>query len=272
MKNQILLGAVVFSVTAVSALGQNPNPNQPSQAQPPGAQSGQAPPPTAGARVSQGLSNLVTDHRFEDLPPAVQKTVREQAAGQKIGDIDRETRTGRIVWEIEIEKQGRNTEIHVAEDGSLVDTGLLGRTEPAPSTAPAASGTAVGNPASGQTGRVFAGTSWEDLPPAVQQKAAQFGGKANVQDIDRESENGRAVYEIEFKREGRNLEIEFFEDGTILKSNDPAGIQGIATPPPGAARNPSVQAQPPSTQPRPQTVPPSTSQQPQSTPGTQPRP
>src|SRR5687767_711594 len=262
MKNQILLGAVVLSV--VSALGQNPNPNQPSQAQPPGPQSGQTPPPTAGARVSQGLSNLVTEHRLEDLPPAVQKTVRQQAGANKIADIDRETRTGRIVWEVEIEQQGRNTEIHVAEDGSLVDTGLLGRTEPAPSTAPGASGTAVGNPASGQTGRVFAGTRWEDLPPAVQQKAAQFGGKANVQDIDRESENGRAVYEIEFKREGRNLEIEFFEDGTILKSNDPAGAQGIATPPPGAARNPSV----PSTQP----VPPATSQQPQQTPGTQPLP
>ena len=262
MKNQIILGAVVLTVSVVSALGQNPN-----QPQPTGAQTGQTPPPTAGARVSQGLSNVVTDHRFEDLPPAVQKTVREQAGTSKIADIDRETRTGRIVWEVEIEQQGRNTEIHVAEDGSLVDTGLLGRTEPAPSTAPGASGTAVGNPASGQTGRVFAGTRWEDLPPAVQQKAAQFGGKANVQDIDRESENGRAVYEIEFKREGRNLEIEFFEDGTILKSNDPAGAQGIATPPPGAARNPSVQTQP-STQP----VPPATSQQPQTTPGTQPRP
>src|SRR5687768_18568504 len=128
MKNHIILGAVVLSVSAVSALGQNPNPNQPSQAQPP-AQSGQTPPPTAGARVSQGLSNLVADHRLEDLPPAVQKTVREQSGGQKIADIDRETRTGRTVWEVEFEKDGKNTEIHIGEDGALIpESGVVGRT------------------------------------------------------------------------------------------------------------------------------------------------
>lgn len=261
MKNYICLGAIIVSVS-VSVYGQNQNANPRPQ---PGAQ------PTAGERLSQGLNNLINDHRLEDLPPAVQKTIREKSAGQKIADIDRETRAGRTVWEIEFEKDGRNTEIHVAEDGTLIpETGVLGRNDP---SATARTGerqdTAVGNPARTQTGRsaLTRGTRWEDLPPAIQQKAAQFGGKEKVADIDRETEDGRVVYEIEFKREGRNLEIEFGEDGSIVKSSDPAAAaaQGASTTP-GAARTPSAQPQT-----RTQPAPPSTSQQPR-TPGTQPRP
>ena len=270
MKNHLYLAAAIISV---SAFAQNPPNQTPSpQTQPPPARSTQpGAPATVGDRLSKGLSNLVADHRLEDLPPAVQKTIREQSGGQKIADIDRETRTGRTVWEVEFEKDGRNTEIHVGEDGTLIpDTSLLGRNDPA-AARPADRTTAAGNPASTQTGRsaLAMGPRWEDLPPAIQQKAAQFGGKEKIADIDRETEDGKVVYEIEFKREGRNLEIEFGEDGSIVKSSDPAATQGISTQP-GAARNPSVQPGQP--QSRPQAVPPSTSRQPQQTPGTQPRP
>ena len=269
MKNHLYLAAAIVSV---SAFAQNPPATQPrsSQAQPPAAQSGQpAAPAGVGERLSQGLSNLMADHRLEDLPPAVQKTIREQSGGQKIADIDRETRTGRTVWEVEFEKDGRNTEIHVGEDGTLIpEAGLLGRTDSTVATRPGERTTAAGTPAGTQTGRsgLAMGTRWEDLPPAVQQKATQFGGKEKVADIDRETEDGRVVYEIEFKREGRNLEIEFGEDGSIVKSNDPAAAaaQGASTAP--GARTPSSQTTP-------QSVPPSSGQQPQQTPpGTQPRP
>jgi hypothetical protein len=68
--------------------------------------------------------------------------------------------------------------------------------------------------------------TWESLPSRVQQRATQFGGKANVRDIDRETEDGLVHYEIEFKREGWNLEIDFAEDGSIIESND----LGVAVP------------------------------------------
>ena len=105
----------------------------------------------------------------------MQKTIREQSGGAKIADIDRETRTGRVLWEVEFEKDGKNTEIHVGEDGTLVqDAGIIART-----TRPGEPSTAVGTPAAGQTGRsaLNMGTKWEDLPPAIQQRAMQYGGK-----------------------------------------------------------------------------------------------
>lgn len=214
MKKSIYLAA---AVVCLPAFAQNQNQTQPASPQtpPPGT------PASATDRLSQGLRNLVADHRLEDLPPAVQKTVREHSAGNKIADIDRETRTGRTVWEVEFEKDGKNTEIHVGEDGTLIpETGAFGRT----ATRPGEPATGVGTPAAGQSGRsaIAIGTKWEDLPPAIQQKAMQFGGKEKVADIDRETEDGRVEYEIEFSREGRNLEIEFAEDGTITESSDPS--------------------------------------------------
>jgi len=73
--------------------------------------------------------------------------------------------------------------------------------------------------------------TWESLPTRVQQRATQFGGKANVRDIDRETEDGLVHYEIEFRREGWNLEIDFAEDGSIIESND----LGVAVPEKGSA-------------------------------------
>ena len=222
-------------------------------------------PKTTTERAIEGVANILGDWRFEELPPAVQKTVREQAGAQKIADIDRETRTGRIVWEVEFEKAGKNTEIHVADDGTLLPEGegLAGTTSR--TTQPGERPTATGTPAGTQTGRsgvaLAMGTQWEDLPQAVQQKAMQFGGKEKVTDIDREDLRGKVAYEVEFRREGRNLEIYFGEDGTILASNDPsvAPAQGSA---PGSSvgtdttRTPSSSpSTSPSTQPaRPQTT------------------
>ena len=229
-----------------SSFAQDQNPNQPGRqpAQNPPARTVQpttppSAPTTTRERAAEGLSNLMTDWRIEDLPPAVQKAVRDQSGGQKIADIDRETRTGRTVWEVEFEKDGRNTEIHLAEDGTLLpesDRPLFGRTQDQTGTPtpPGERTTATGTPAGTQTGRsgvaLAVGTRWEDLPKAVQEKSMQYGGKDKVADIDREDFRGKVAYEIEFRRQGRNLEIHFGEDGTILESNDPgvAQAQGSA--------------------------------------------
>jgi len=268
----------------VFAQNQNQPPQSAQPTPPPGAQRTQpTPPSTAPAstteKISQGVGNLFNDYRLEDLPPAVQKTVREQAGAQKIADIDRETRTGKTVWEVEIEQDGKNREFHVGEDGMLVPDASLTARAANETAARTREVTGTGAAAGSQSGRsVFSmGPKWEDLPPAIQQRAAQFGGKEKVADIDRETEDGRVEYEIEFRREGRNLEVEFAEDGTITESNDPAAAPVGAASATGAAR-PTVTTQPgqSSTQPQtPQRSQPATPGQPaqpgQSTQPTQPR-
>jgi uncharacterized membrane protein YkoI len=176
-------------------------------------------PRTLSEKTVQGVKNTFTQYRVEDLPAAVQKTVREQAGGQPIADVDRQDRTGQTVWEVEFEREGRNPRIHVANDGTLLPEKVDQFTpQSKPGAAPAA-----GRPAGTEVGpkeRTNRGSHWGDLPQAVQQKAAQFGGESQVKDVDIKNRNGRNVYEVEFERSGRNLEVRFGEDGTILKSND----------------------------------------------------
>lgn len=294
MKNYICI-AVFTVLSAAFAQNQNRVPNQPQpEVTPPSTATPTATPAapatsvtpgtpaihatpgvpkTARERALEGVNNALTEWRLEDLPPAVQKTVTEQSAGQPIADIDRETRTGRVIWEVEFEKAGRNSEIHVADDGTLIPErgASIARTTDTAGRpiVPGSQPTASGNPAGTQTGRstgAMLGTQWEDLPPAVQQKAMQFGGQEKVADIDRENMRGRAAYEIEFRREGRNLEIYFGEDGTILESNDPAAVRAQTAQ--SAAQAPHT-AQPAQTPEAAQT--PQSPQSPQGAQGTGPR-
>src|ERR1051325_1137511 len=128
-KITVLSGLVALTVAAQDKNAATPQApaRQTLPEQPAGTAPGTA--RTAGERTAQGLKNAFTQYRMEDLPAAVQKTVREQAGGQPIADIDREDRNGQTIWEVEFEREGRNPTIHVGNDGTLMpekQTGALG--------------------------------------------------------------------------------------------------------------------------------------------------
>lgn len=59
--------------------------------------------------------------KFSEAPEAVQKTLTEQAAGQTIKTLDKETKKdGKIVYEADVKIDGTNYEILVAPDGKLI--------------------------------------------------------------------------------------------------------------------------------------------------------
>jgi uncharacterized membrane protein YkoI len=58
--------------------------------------------------------------QLEDTPTAVQETIRREAGDRRIADIDKERRTGRIMYEVEIEGENGQFQLHIAEDGSIV--------------------------------------------------------------------------------------------------------------------------------------------------------
>ena len=57
---------------------------------------------------------------LDQLPPAVRKTVEAQAAGNKIEEIEREISAGKTTYEAEVTVNGKEHEIIVAEDGTLI--------------------------------------------------------------------------------------------------------------------------------------------------------
>lgn len=58
------------------------------------------------------------------------------------------------------------------------------------------------------------------VPNAVQKAIKQQSNWESVQDIERETKDGKVVYEAEFKRDGLNRRVKFAEDGSILPSRD----------------------------------------------------
>src|SRR2546422_10161946 len=63
-----------------------------------------------------------TSQKFNELPPAVQKTVRAQAPNAEIADISKKTENGMDVYELQFHEPSANPKIVVAADGNMLKT------------------------------------------------------------------------------------------------------------------------------------------------------
>jgi hypothetical protein len=57
---------------------------------------------------------------IQDLPQAVQDTLKTRAPHSEIDDINKTTRNGQVVYEIEFQEPGSNPELFVTEDGRVL--------------------------------------------------------------------------------------------------------------------------------------------------------
>jgi len=162
---------------------------------------------------TRSTSTRVATMRVEDVPPAVRKTIEQHAAGRKVADIDRETWNSRPVFEVEYDQTGRNEQIYVAEDGTIVKQEGKVRT---PETGEAIKGPMIG-------------TRFSDTPAAVQATIKREAHGAEIADIDKEKRDGHVLYEVEFKDPGRNREIHVAEDGSIVPDNH-RDFRGVGAP------------------------------------------
>jgi len=73
-----------------------------------------------GDSVDATTGSSKSNMKFTQLPPAVQKTIRDRSATGKIADIDKHERKGRIVYDVSFEDKGVNPKMTIAEDGTVV--------------------------------------------------------------------------------------------------------------------------------------------------------
>src|SRR5207247_6299387 len=106
------------------------------------------------AGCKQSVQNA--SEKFNQLPPAVQKTVRANAPNAEIARVDTKTIEGQTVYEIEFANAGKNPKIMVAPDGKIVSSDMT---------------TAKGAPGTLErifSGRGAVGTQLSALPKSVQ--------------------------------------------------------------------------------------------------------
>lgn len=138
-----------------------------------------------------------------DLPEPVRRTIHEESRGRTIADIDLETWDGQQVYgqqvyEVEFEQPGRNAQIHVLQNGSLVRDERVG---------------------TGVAG-LFPGTQLEDLPLAAQKTIKDQAGSGKIKDIDKETRDGQTVYEVQLDKAGQDINLYVDAAGKVVNASD----------------------------------------------------
>lgn len=108
----------------------------------------------------------------------------------------RGTGAGSTNWsyELEFKEAGRNSRIHVAEDGTLVRDERPRRSLKS----------------------LFLGLQVEDTPAAVQQTIRRLAGDREIIDIDRKGTKAEPVYRVEIKGPQGTQEVHVDHDGKIV--------------------------------------------------------
>jgi hypothetical protein len=61
---------------------------------------------------------------LDQVPAAAQATLKEEAKGAAITEVDKESEDGQTIYEVDVPIKGKNYEIKVAEDGTLISKKL----------------------------------------------------------------------------------------------------------------------------------------------------
>lgn len=156
----------------------------------------------AGLLVGCNKSVESASQKFNELPPAVQKTVRAQAPQGEIADVSHKTDNGMELYEIQFREPGRNPKIIVAADGKLINTDMA---------------RPVGGIERALTPTGATGTKFSALPEKVQKTIQTTAPGAPIADVSRHEKDGRVIYEVQFQEKGKNPSIRVAEDGTLVQ-------------------------------------------------------
>lgn len=58
---------------------------------------------------------------MDELPAAVRATVEKEISGARMTELVQETEEGKMFYEVEFEKDGKEHEVKIAEDGSILE-------------------------------------------------------------------------------------------------------------------------------------------------------
>ncbi|MBN2376289.1 MAG: PepSY-like domain-containing protein [Sedimentisphaerales bacterium] len=142
---------------------------------------------------------------LDEVPAVVKATILKEANGAEIKEIEKEVEDGKVVYEAEFEVDGQEVEVEVAEDGTLLSREIDDEDE-------------VGDvdDDEDEDNEDEVEVSLDEVPAAVKATILKEANGAEVEEVEKEVEDGKVVYEAEFMVDGQEVEIEVAEDGTLL--------------------------------------------------------
>jgi len=138
---------------------------------------------------------------LDQVPAAVKATILKESAGGKITEIERETKNGKTIYEAEFLLDGKEVEIQVAPDGTL-----LGRE--------------MGDEDDDEDDLTI-----DQVPEPARAALLKLAGSAKITKAGREKEDGVLVYEAQWTIDGIQHEAAVMPDGTLLETEESVPVE-----------------------------------------------
>ncbi|UCD30125.1 MAG: PepSY-like domain-containing protein, partial [Planctomycetota bacterium] len=129
---------------------------------------------------------------IDQVPAAVKATILAEAQGADIQEIERETKNGKTVYEAEWNLDGKEIEIKVAEDGTLLKREMGDDEEEE-------------------------NISLDQLPAEVREALLKLAGNAQITEVEREQKHGIVLYQAEWGANGHESEATVTADGVLVE-------------------------------------------------------
>jgi uncharacterized membrane protein YkoI len=143
--------------------------------------------------------------KLSELPQAVQKEVKQLAGKNTVGDISKDTESGKPIYHVAFNDEGIHTDLVLDQNGKVLlrsdETALF--TEPLKGTQ---------------------SLSFKTAPQAVQNAIREHAGTtANVTDIDKGTWQGQTAYKVLIQKNGSTRPLLISESGQVLQANNSSG-------------------------------------------------
>lgn len=179
--------------------------------------------------VAAGICGLAAAGAFakqltlDEVPPEVRKTIDQYAAGAKINEVELEKEDGKLVYDVEIVRDGKEVDFMVSPEGKYLgeeaedgDQGEHGEHK-AMSKHDDDDDEHEGDYEDDDEGEEEVVTM-EQLPAAVRVVADTLAAEGKITEITREREDDATVYEIEYVEGGEKASVEVAETGEIMEA------------------------------------------------------
>jgi uncharacterized membrane protein YkoI len=156
-----------------------------------------------GAVATRQALNGETEVSIDQVPAAVKATFDAEAKGGTIGEIEMETEDGKTVYEADVIINGREVEIQVAPDGTLLGK----KTE---------DDEGDDDDEGDNEDEDEEEVSLDDVPTAVKATILKEAAGAEIEEVVKETEDDQVIYEAEVIINGQETDIQVAADGTLL--------------------------------------------------------
>lgn len=107
-----------------------------------------------------------------------------EAGEAKVSEVEKEMHGGKTIYSAEFDRDGKEHEVYVAEDGKLLSREVE--------------------------------VSMDDLPAAVKETIQRETNGADVEELARVTKDGKTLYEAEWEADGKEREVLVSDDGKIV--------------------------------------------------------